>query len=709
VIKTSSTIIRAALDAHKTHLTEVESKALCREFSIPTPQFELATSEEHAPEAAKRLGFPLVAKVVSQQVIHKTESGGVVLNINSAEAAKTAYSNILHSVKTHYPQAEIEGVLMEKMEPPGIEVIVGATNDPQFGKTLMFGMGGILVEALRDVTFKLAPITDDEARQMLENIHSHQLLSGYRGSPPADKHALIQILKSTSELVTKNEEILELDLNPIIVHEHGAVAVDARVILSEESPPADSFAPTHQPNSLMPFFKPKSVAVIGASSTPGKIGHEVLRSLTKSQYSGKIYPINPTSNAILDLKAYSNISNVPEKVELAVLTVPAKLTPSIMDECGRKGVKAAVIVSGGFKEVGMGEIEKETIQIARKYGVRVIGPNCIGVFDGHSRLDTFFQSDDRMLRPKAGLVSFITQSGTFGATILEWAAEEDVGISKFVSYGNRCDVDEGDLIEFLAEDDETAIIGIYAEGFDKGRKLYEAARKVTSRKPIVILKSGKTRLGSKAAKSHTGWLAGSYEIAKAAFEQAGIIVAEDLYELWDTVKVLSMQPLPTGRNLAMVTNGAGPCVMTADKIEQYGMTIAPVASQSVSALTKKLSPYCFVSETTVDLTGSATSNDYEVALQILAQDPAVNILIPFFVFQDTPLDEGIVKVLGKIKHAGKPMVCCASGGPHTRSMSKRVQALGIPVYETAERTANAVHALVLQAEITGKARHSTIG
>jgi acyl-CoA synthetase (NDP forming) len=443
--------------------------------------------------------------------------------------------------------------------------------------------------------------------------------------------------------------------------------------------------------------------VIGASATPGKIGHEVLRSLSQHEYRGKVYPVNPYSESVLGLKAFRSVLDVPENVDLAVITTSSKSAPSIMDECGRKGVKAVVIVSGGFKETGMKEIEKETLAAAKRYGMRIIGPNCIGVFDGHSRLDTFFHSHDRMLRPKAGSAAFITQSGTFGITILEWAAEEGVGISKFVSYGNRCDVDEGDLVEFFAQDNETSIVGIYAEGLDDGRKLFEAARNLTKRKPIIILKSGRTSLGSKAAKSHTGWLAGSYDVAKAAFEQAGMVVTESIDQLFDAVKALTMQPLPRGRNLVMVTNGAGPVVMAADRIAQSEMKIAMLGEATISELTKQLPSYCFISETTVDLTGSATSNDYEISLRILAAASEVHVLMLFFVFQDTPLDEGIVAVLERIKKFGKPIICCAGGGPYTRMMSKRIEAIGIPVYETAERAANAAQALIRQTEVSGEA------
>ena len=691
-------IISEARKSNRDILTEPEAKLLCRSYGIPTPEFRIVHTPDEISRVTGELGFPLVGKIVSPQVIHKTESGGVIKNIRSPQEASAAFSEITKKVAQRTRAARIDGVLFEQMETTGIELIVGAVRDPQFGNTLLFGLGGIFAEALRDVTYKLAPVSRGEAFSMISGIRSENILNGFRDLPAIDRDAIADILCSTSRLITENDCISELDFNPVIAHEHGAVVVDARIILSDKSQTNTTSSDT---SSLSNFFKPKSVAVIGASAIPGKIGHEILRSVSKYDYQGKVYPVNPGSATILDLKCYPTIADIPEEIDLAILTTPARLAPIIVEQCGIKGVKALVIVSGGFKETGNDHIEKDIISIARKFGVRIIGPNCIGIFDGYSRLDTFFQSHERMLRPNGGRVAFITQSGTFGATILEWAAEQGVGVSKFVSYGNRCDVDEGDLLAFLSQDAETSIIGIYAEGLGNGRKLYDAARKITPRKPIVILKAGKTDLGSKAAKSHTGWLAGSYEIAKAAFEQAGMITAEDVTQLFDAIHALMLLPLPTGSNVAMITNGAGPCVMAADRLRRYKMDIAKLSMSTISELNSNLPAYSLLSETTVDLTGSATSRDYETAMNTLAKDPAVSIMMPFFVFQDTPLDEGIVDVLGRATESRTPIICCAAGGAYTRNMSKRIEAIGIPVYETAERAVDAAHALVTQAKVSG--------
>lgn len=685
-------IIDMALRAGRTFLTEPEAKRMCKEYSISVPSFEVVRTEEEAIEVSKDLGFPLVAKVVSPKIIHKTDAEGIVLGIKSQDDLVAAYRKILKRVKAREPRASVEGILLERMEAPGIEVIVGAMDDPQFGKVLMFGLGGIFAELFRDVTFRLAPITGEEAKEMIRRIRSYRLLRGFRHFPRLDEDALREILLAVSKIVTENKEVIELDLNPIIVKEEGATAVDARVILSKDD--WKKSAERHPANSLLNFFRPESVAVIGASRTAGKIGHEIFRNLSQYQYTGKVYPVNQSAESVLGQDAYRSILELPGKIDLAVVTAPAKVAPSVIDECGRKGVRNVIIVSGGFRETGSEELERETVEAARKYSIRTIGPNCNGVFDGHSRLDTFFHSHDRMLRPKGGRVAFITQSGTFGVSALDWAAEKGIGISKLVSYGNRCDVDEGDLIEFLGIDNETSVICMYLEGIGDGRKLFDAARKIAPRKPIVVVKAGRTSLGSRAAKSHTGGLAGSYEVAKAAFEQAGMIVAEDIEELFDVVKALAMQPLPIGGNVAMVTNGAGPCVMAADRFEEYNMTITPLSAATTSELTLKLPSYCLVSETTIDLTASGTAKDYEAALRILAEDPNVHVLMPFFVLQS--LDENIVEVLSRIGSLGKTIVCCALGGRYTTKISKMIEQLNIPVYEIAERAVASTRALIYQ-------------
>ncbi len=439
------------------------------------------------------------------------------------------------------------------------------------------------------------------------------------------------------------------------------------------------------------FFYAKSIAVIGASREPGKIGHEILKSLIDSNFKGKIYPINPKYNEILNLKCYSSVLEVPDEIDLAVLAIPAKIVPRIIEECGKKRVKAIVVVSGGFKETGVeGEVlQEKLVSIARKYGMRIIGPNCIGIYNPYTGIDTFFQSHNRMIRPPPGNIAFLTQSGTYGCTVLEWLAQDNIGVSKFVSYGNMADVDESELINYLMNDPQTKVIAFYMESIKSGRKFIESSIKASSSKPIIVLKAGRTSAGIKAALSHTGRLAGRREIVEAALKKARVIQVDNIEELYDTIKIFALSPPPKGEGLAMITNGAGPCVMAADAAEELNVKLASYTKETIEMLRKNLPSYALIGNP-VDLTGSATKNDYLIASEILLRDPNVNILALFFVFQDTPLEDEIVDEIPKLKKYDKPIIAMAAGGPYTQKQIRKLQQNRIPVYPTPERLIKAV-------------------
>ncbi len=449
------------------------------------------------------------------------------------------------------------------------------------------------------------------------------------------------------------------------------------------------------------FFNPKSIAVIGASSKPGKIGYAVLKNLLEFQEAGgKLYPINPKANEILGLKAYKSILDVPGKVDMAVVVIRSESVPAIIDDCAKKGVKNIVIISGGFKELGgrFRDLEAEIAERAKKYGIRIIGPNCIGVYDPRTKVDTFFQPKERMLRPPSGNVAFLTQSGTYGIILLEWSAMDGLGISKFVSYGNKMDVDEADLLLYLLNDKDTRVIGIYLEGIGDGRKFFEAAKKVTKEKPVIVLRGGWSELAARAALSHTGFLGGKGRIYEAAFKQAGIIQARSLEELYDMTKALSRQPTTRGNRVSMVSNGAGPMVQAVDYLSGAGLELSNLSDETKRKLREALSPFVIV-DNPVDLTGSATPNDYQIALEYLLNDDNVDMIFVFFVHQNAPMSEEIVEVMDHINKLankkGKPILAGAAGGPYTISINKKMEEVGIPTYPTPDRLVAAAKALYL--------------
>ncbi len=653
-----------------------------QEYGFCAPRSGLAHTAEEAIRIAEKIGFPVVMKVVSPDIIHKTDVGGVELGLGSPAEVKAAFSRIDRSVRKAAPEARIEGISVEEMISEGIEIIIGLNSDRQFGPTVMFGLGGIFTEILHDVTFRVLPISREDAASMLREIKGHEILSGYRRSPPVSKEMLIDLLMQANDMgLALADRLDSVDLNPIAVWGDQHRVLDAKILFRDEPDERQTFLP-EEPNisHLSTFFKASSVALVGASTTPGKIGNAVLDSLVNHDYHGKVYPINPKRTEVMGLVCYPSLSEVPGPVDLVVVTVALSRVPDLIRECASKGIHNMVIISGGGKELGgqSEELESTIARLAAENDIRIIGCNCIGVFDGETRLDTFFQVHERMVRPRQGPVAMLTQSGTVGAAFLE--AVHNLGVSKFVSYGNRIDVDEADLTAYLADDPATGIIVCYVEGFDKGRKFLTVAKEVSRKKPIVIFKSGRTRRAATASLSHTGFFGGTHGVVAAALTQAGLIAVNSLEELLAVTKALALQPRARGPRVAMISNGAGTMVQGIDLFPQYGLEIPLLSSSSVERLKKVYPPY-FVVQNPVDVTGSATSTDYRIGIETLLQDPNVDIVMPWFVFQDTPLGEDIVDILGELSQRyDKPILCGAVGGPYTVKMAEEIEGVGVPVF-----------------------------
>lgn len=456
------------------------------------------------------------------------------------------------------------------------------------------------------------------------------------------------------------------------------------------------------------FFNPESIAVLGASSKPGKIGYAVLKSIIDAGYEHEIYPINISAEKILGLKTCKSILDVPGKVDLAVYTLPAKYAPQTLEECGKKGVRGIVIISGGFKELdGKGaKLEMQTLENAKKHNIRIIGPNCVGILNVQAKFDTFFQPRYAMSRPKSGKIGVLTQSGTFGLSILECFTEEDLGVSKFVSYGNKADVDELDMLRYLEKDEETKIIVLYVEGLSNGKEFMKLAKDIGKRKPLVMLKAGRTSAGVKAAKSHTGSLSGDHAMFSGAMRQCGVVLVEDIDEMVDVVKILSMQSLPKGKGVAMVTNGVGPCVIATDEIEiTDNLNLSILDDKSIKKLKGTLPDFCIFSNP-LDITGSATAEWYKHSLDVLKEDKNVHIIMPFFVFQDAPLSETIEElhaIMKEIKDSGKTMVCVSTGGEFTKKQVMKLQKNGTPCFPTPKRAVKALGKVVWYADYLRRA------
>ena len=440
------------------------------------------------------------------------------------------------------------------------------------------------------------------------------------------------------------------------------------------------------------LLRPKSVAVIGAAREPHKIGHQIVRNLIEGGYPpDRIYPINPYADKILGLKCYPSIKHVPGDVDLAVIAVPAKVVPKVLRECAEKGIKVAAIISAGFKEVGNIEAERELVEIARKGGFRILGPNIVGVCDTVKRVNASFCPS----LPLAGEVAFITQSGALAIALIGWTRLKRIGLSDLVSIGNKADINETDLMLFFGEDPHTKVITMYVEGLDNGRRFMEVARHVVPRKPIVVLKAGRAERAISAIKSHTGSLAGSDAAYDAALKQVGVLRAPTFIDLFDWAVALAKAPLPKGDNVVIVTNGGGAGVMATDVAEQYGIKLMDMPEDLARRLRYYMPPWGSVLNP-VDLTGMAGKEWYKGVIKELLRDDRVHAIVVVYCHTaiTRPREIGNA-VLEAISETGikKTIVVSLLGGIECIEECERLVENGIPCYESPERAMSALSAL----------------
>ncbi|MCF6150202.1 MAG: CoA-binding protein [Candidatus Kuenenia sp.] len=445
------------------------------------------------------------------------------------------------------------------------------------------------------------------------------------------------------------------------------------------------------------FFNPSSVAIIGATEKTGSLPGVILKNLLDMGFAGKIYPVNPKYENVFGLKCFPTLLDIPEKIDLAVIAIPASFVLEIMRQQAKRGIHYSIIISAGFREMGAEgiQMEEEVGKVAHENNIRIIGPNCLGILDNYANFTTSFLSWERITKPKKGALSILSQSGAFAISVLDLAAQEGIGIAKMANYGNRMDVGESDLLPFLMEDVHTKVVAIYMESVDHGRRFIEAAKACSREKPIVALKVGKGAAGIAAAKSHTGAIAGNYEIYKAAFLKAGIIEANGLEEFIDGVKALSMQSPPMGNRILIVTNGGGFGVIVADYCTENGLEVVPPSAQLKEKLKEKFAKF-YVVNNPVDLTGSACDEDYRIVLQTcMVESDEYDAVIIIPLMSPKGMSETIVSVIDEtMKESGKPAVVCTVGGVFTMKVKQLLEERHYPVFPSPERSAKAMSMLL---------------
>jgi acetyltransferase len=445
--------------------------------------------------------------------------------------------------------------------------------------------------------------------------------------------------------------------------------------------------------NLDKIFHPKAIAVIGASTVPNKLGYVLMKNLIGNGFQGKIYPVNLKYRKVMGLDCYPSVLEIKERIDCAIIATPAQTVTQILKECAQKKISGAIVLSGGFGEVGHQDYEGEMKKIAEENDMAIIGPNCLGVINPYSRVDSIFLPMYKLERPQAGGISFITQSGAVGTCGIDLAAKYGLGISKFISYGNATVTNECDFLEYLLHDKRTEQIVLYIEGTKDGKRLLEMMTKVNREKPIIALKAGRYGGALNAAKSHTGNLAGNYLAYKAAFRQAKVIEAENLEELFDFVKIFN-QPLPKGNRMMIITNGGGLGVMTADAIEENGMKLAEMELKTKEKI-KEITPEYGSIGNPLDMTADASVDRYRESIEACLNDENIDGIFIDVLFQTPTMNEDILDVLNfASEDRRKPIVVTAVGGSFTEGYRKVLESSGVPTYGTPSEAVKAMRKMV---------------
>ncbi len=441
------------------------------------------------------------------------------------------------------------------------------------------------------------------------------------------------------------------------------------------------------------FFSAQNIAVIGVSRDTRKVGHVILRNFIDAEYPGKVFPVNPNATIILNKKAYKSVLEIPEKIDLAIVAVRCEFVPNVIEECGKKKIENVVIVTSGFKEMGNFALDKKVESLIKKYRLNVIGPNCLGTFDAYTKLDSLFLPRYKLQRPKEGGISFVCQSGAVGSSILDLATKDGYGFAKFESYGTAMDIDESDLIEYLGGDEKTKVICLYVEGVRDGKKFLEIAKKVSQKKPIIVIKGGKTVEGSKAAMSHTGALAGVADVYSGVFRQAGVIEVSSLEEMFETAKMLEKCVKPKGRRILVVTNGGGYGILSADAIVKNELELTEI-SKEAKKTKKKTLPNVAIGNP-IDLLGDATTSGYASALELAMGDKNVDIVLLIILYQTPLVTTDVVDVVIEANDTRKkPIAVVSAGGEFTEVLKSNLEANNVPNYTFPENAVRAIKHLV---------------
>jgi acyl-CoA synthetase (NDP forming) len=690
-----------SLKSNITTLNEFDGSVLLKEAGIPVIESALVTDCTEAVKSTDHLGFPVALKICSESVPHKTERGGVVLNITDASALNRA----IREMKQKFSDIPHK-LLLQKMAPPGIELILGARRDPVFGPVVLVGLGGIFTEIFRDTALDLAPVDDRIARALLQRLKGAPLLNGYLSQEPLDITAIANAVSALSRLICERTDILEIDVNPFIAYPRGAFAVDALVRL--DGNPSKSSQKRADAMTADPFFNPSSIAVIGASRSPGKGGNIILRNLQKAGFKGAIHPINPTVKEILGMPSYARVLDVPTPVDLAMIVIPKTAVPDALADCAAKNVTNIILSTGGYSDMGEAGAKEQKIIIekARQSGIRIMGPNSIGTLNPSIGMATSIVGLDPI---KVGGVSIIGQSGVFSSGWARWIADtKPFGLAKVACIGNKGDINESDLLEYLTADDATTTIGMYLEGVVDGRRFIKAADKACKRKPVVVMKAGRSEAGAAAIASHTGSLAGSDAVFDAVCRRTGLLRTYNPEAFFDTLSAFEKLPLPHGNRMGVFSITGMGCVASTDAAEDYGIALPALSPVTLKKLGEVIPAWAPVRNpidtwSAIEQHGSKKTMSH-ISRCLMDQDDIDALLIIMVLMPESIFD--ISEAFAEIfrNHPDKPVFASYYGGTarEIAHIHEGFAELNVPCYPTPERALFAFGRMVEYARHRGK-------
>lgn len=649
------------------------AKTLLKKYDIESVG-ELVTSKEQALDVSRALGKPVVLKIVSPEIIHKTDFDTVKLNLETEQEVARAYDDIMQNVDQANVK-DVTGILVQEMLDPGFELLIGAKQDVCYGPVTMVGTGGRFVELWEDAVPGVGILDGDEVRNILAHTKANRILEGFRG-PRLAKEKVVELVIKISKLMNDNPDIVELDLNPVIVYEDTLAVVDARLIKGDPViPPRAEDIDAQRLKSLDAIFSPEKIALIGANLT-GTVGGTIMRNMIDFP---ELYPLNPRLKSIYGKRCYSQLEELPDNIDLGIFAIGAEKTVTSFKQFVEKGGKGAVVVSDGFAEVGRNDLEMELKMISDRAQVAYIGPNCLGIIDNFSGVNTMFIPERKTtLIEKPGGIGIISQSGGIGLELLEMLAGDNIPVGRWVSCGNASGVTIPELLNHMKDDPRIKVIALYLEGLKDGLQFIEVGKEVSKKKPVIVIKGG-TGGGAAATMSHTASLAGSFQAFKAACDHAGFFLIEELTEdpkiLVNILSFLSTQSRARGNRIGIVSVGGGAGILLADQITQAGLRLAQFSAECRQKLSqllidkfyasseeKKHKVLQMISSNPLDLFGDCDDSRLVQAIKILDSDPAVDVILMALYFQVPGLSEYITDHLVDLsEQVSKPLILAPRG------------------------------------------------